>query len=369
MQVQVQSSVITAHRARLSDKKNLTYLPDATLARMKECCDKKTCIISIRSPDDPVVNEEVSSEVLATIHKSVREKMDAYHKAIISDALTWIVCSFPTTGWAKNVFPNLPSDEAVPKLWQVVKEVLRLNEPDPVRAWEQQQQTLLNRRAYLNKKQYKKLHLVAEETDLYIALHKRSVWLGGQHKSANNKLFQANVPTEEVYTSPDCRYTQGRVKARRPLTIFGKTVSGAEFIFENGKVVSAKAQENENALQEFLNAQDRNRYLGEIALVDIHSRVWKSNLMFNSILYDENAGVHFALGTAYTSGYGYRSTDTIPSPQELIDMGCNSSNFHTDFTIGYEKIDVYGVCENGTEEVIMQKGEFIPQEMQLKDEK
>ncbi len=353
----IASEVSTVYRARYSNEEHLTYMPESDLARLKECCEKQSCIISIRSPEEPALSAMAPSDALGVLHKTQREKCKFFHKAIISDALTWIVTAFPTRGWAKNVYPRLEAAEGVRKLWDVIKDILRLNEPCAISAWQQQQEILAKRSAYLDNKAYKALHFVGDDTDLSVALHKRSTWSRASHVAKNGKTFQANVPTEEVYTSPDCRHTNGTVRVQRPITIFGKTVRDIAYSFENGRVCDFSASENLDVLELFLKSHERNYYMGEIALVDTSSRVWKSGLLFNSILYDENAGVHFALGAAYTSGYGF-STKESPTDDELLAMGCNVSPFHLDFTIGHEGLSVYGVLQSGVEEPIIKNGVF-----------
>lgn len=352
------SEVSTIYRACYSNKEHLTYIPDSNLARLQECCDKQSCIISIRSPADPAMSAIAPSDALGILHKTQQEKYDFFHKAIISYAMTWIVSAFPTSGWAKNVYPDLEPREGVRKLWDVLKDILRLNEPCAITAWQKQQQILEKRGEYLNNKGYSALHFVGDGTDLTVKLNTRSRWSRARHAAKNGRKFQANVPTEEVYTSPDCRYTQGTVRVQRPITIFGKTVRDIRYTFEAGKICDCSASENSEILKSFLQAHERNYYMGEIALVDTTSKIWKSGLLFNSILYDENAGTHFALGAAYTSGYGF-DTDDIPPTDELIAMGCNVSPFHIDFTIGYEGLSVFGILESDALEPIIENGVFV----------
>ncbi len=355
----ITSEVSTVYRARYSKEEYLEYVPESNLALLQECCDKQSCIISIRSPIDPSISAMAPSDALGILHKVQREKYDFFHKAIISDAMTWIVSAFPTEGWAKNVYPDLKPREGIRKLWEVLKDILRLTEPCAISAWKEQQKILEKRGEYLNNKAYSALHFVGDETDLTVKLNTRSRWSRASHFAKNGKKFQANVPTEEVYTSPDCRYTQGTVRVQRPITIFGKIVRDICYTFEEGKISHFSASENSEALKNFLQAHERNYYMGEIALVDVTSKIWKSGLLFNSILYDENAGAHFALGSAYTSGYGFDIDDDVPAKEQLLAMGCNTSPFHIDFTIGYEGLSVFGILESGAKEPIIENGVFV----------
>ena len=356
--ISVGSGYFNGLRASNSHPEYLEIIPESIIGMYKEFVDKKACIISVRSPEDPAVNQDVSTEHMSTINNANSKAMQFLRKSVMSDGLSWIVTDCPTKGWAKNVYPDIPSDEGEIALWNAMKKILRLDQDDPIAAWEKQQENILKKKKILNQKEYRTLHFLSEGTDFKVGVHKKSVWLGAAHTSQNGKYFQANVPTEEVYTSPDCRYTEGTVSIKRPLPIFGKRVEGITMRFKEGRLEEAYAEVGNDSLQAFINSDERNRYLGEIAMVGIDSPIWQSGLIFNSILYDENAGVHFALGSAYPTGYGFGAEDNT-SAEEYIAMGLNTCNFHLDFVIGDENMTVYGILEDGTKELIMEQGLFI----------
>lgn len=356
--ISVGSEYFDGLRAKYSDPKYLDIFPEGIRTMNKEFVDNKACLISIRSPEDPSVNQDVQTEHLSTINNAKNDALQFLKKAVMSDALSWIVVDCPTEGWAKNVYPNMQSKEGEIALWNAMQKILRLDHDDPIASWEKQQKTILARKKILNNKQYTMLHFLSEGTDLKVGVHEKSVWLGAAHTSQNNKYFQANLPTEEVYTSPDCRYTEGVAKVKRPLPIFGKKVENITIRFKEGRLEEAVAEIGNDNLQAFIDSDERNRYLGEIAMVGTDSPIWQSGLIFNSILYDENAGVHFALGAAYPTGYGFGAGDTT-SAEELLAMGCNASKFHLDFVIGDEQMTIYGIKKDGTKELIMEKGLFV----------
>lgn len=345
-------------RAKHSRKEHLNIFPESIQALYREYSEKRACVISIRSPQDPTINKDIPSDKLGIINKTKNENLMFFREYIMSDKLSWIVVSCPTEGWAKNVYPDIEANKGMCMLWEEMKKILRLNTENPIQAWEEQQQKIISRREYLNKKKYKKLEFNCKDTGFVVGLHERSTWLGAAHDSENGKFFQANLPTEEVYTTPDCRVTKGTVHATRPLTIFGKKVDGISMTFENGKLKEAHAELGNDNLQEFINADERNKYLGEIAIVDTLSPIWQSGLMFNNILYDENAGVHFALGAAYPTGYGYKAGN-VPSEEELIAMGCNVGKYHLDFSIGTHDMNIHGINADDSAEAIMIDGRFI----------
>ena len=368
--VSIRDQYLQLLRAKHSSTEYLDYLPNNIKDTLNEYSDMKACVISLRSPLENGISTTVSAEALSLLHKTYQNSIKNFHEGVISDKFTWIVSAYPTLAWGKNIFPDLDEISAGKKLWKHMRTILMLNKDNCITAWEKRINLIQKRKQYLDNKKYHALHFVGEGTDWFVSLNKRSVWSGATHISANGKRFQANIPTEETYTSPDCRYSYGTVKIQRPIEIFGKTINGITMTFKQGRVVSASAQFGNDALQSFLDTDERNRYLGEIALVDTNSLVWKSKLIFNNILFDENAGTHFALGTAYTTGYGFSHNDKTEK-EELLSIGCNVSCSHEDFTIGYENLSVYGLYYNEdndidivnktikNKEAIISKGLFV----------
>ncbi len=347
--VSIKDQYLQLLRAQYSHTEYLEYLPNNIKDTLSEYSDMKACVVSLRSPLEKDIGNAVSAEALSVLHRTYQNTVKHFHEGVISDRFTWIVTAYPTLVWGKNIFPHLDPTSAGKKLWEHMRNILMLDKDDCITAWEEKISRIQKRKQYLDNKKYHALHFVGEGTNWFVSLNKRSVWSGAVHTSSNGKRFQANVPTEETYTSPDCRYSHGTVTVQRPIEIFGKTIDGITMTFSQGKVVSASAQSGNDALQSFLRADERNQYLGEIALVDTHSLVWESGIVFNNILFDENAGVHFALGTAYTTGYGFGHNDK-KEKEELLSIGCNVSCSHEDFTIGHEKLSVYGVYYNEDEE-------------------
>ncbi len=355
----VQSAIEHYSRAHFLNPKHSNFLPAYSISKYKEYLENDTCVISIRSPQSKAHERNINQDNLSKLMQNKRKALSFFSREILQDTFTWIVCACPTTEWAHNLFPDLSPKEGYKKLWTILQSILRLDHDDPGAIWKKQQENLIKRKKNLNAKQYQELHFVSEHTDLWVSLSPMSTWLGGAHTSKNNRYFQANVPTEEVYTTPDCRKVRGKVTVTRELEVLGMTVSGITFWFENGKIVDFKAKKGQNALENFFAADIRNSYMGEIALVDCDSPVWKSGLVFNNILLDENSGVHFALGSAYPSGYGIHDTSAYSS-KSLLEIGCNVSenHFHIDFTFGSEDLTVYGISSN-SEEAIILDGKFV----------
>ena len=168
--------------------------------------------------------------------------------------------------------------------------------------------------------------------------------------------FFPNIPTEEIFSTPDHTGTEGHVRTTRPVEVLGTEVRGAWFRFSRGRVVEFGADENRDILAQYLDFDEGASALGEVALVDAGSPIFKSGKTFYNILLDENAACHIALGNGYSDCIekGTEMTD-----EQLREVKCNSSLVHTDFMIGSREISVYGVNEDGTETLIIDEGEFI----------
>ncbi|MFP4408417.1 MAG: aminopeptidase, partial [Spirochaetaceae bacterium] len=216
--------------------------------------------------------------------------------------------------------------------------------------------TLQKRGALLTGLELRAVRFAGEGTELTVGIPDRAIWVGGGSRTPEGVEFMANLPTEEVFTAPDFRKTEGIVRATRPVTVLGDLVEEAVFTFERGKVVHATASRGEETLKRFLDMDEGSRYLGEVALVDSSSPIFQSGYTFYNTLLDENAACHIALGSAYP--------DTIEgglemSAGELQTAGLNKSLQHTDFMIGSESVDVVGIRRDGGEVEIMRNGDFV----------
>ncbi|MFW5689328.1 MAG: aminopeptidase, partial [Spirochaetota bacterium] len=193
-------------------------------------------------------------------------------------------------------------------------------------------------------------------TDLTVGLTERSVWIGGGAETAEGEAFLPNLPTEEVFTTPDFRRTEGTVAVTRPVQVLGSIVEGAWMRFDAGRVVESGATTGGEMLEHYFGIDERARYLGELALVDTNSPIYQSGLVFYNTLFDENAACHIALGSSYPKCL--RDGETL-SPDEYRDAGGNISTLHTDFMIGSPEVTVTGVRRNGTEVPLIADGVFV----------
>ena len=255
-------------------------------------------------------------------------------------ANNWTIVPCATADWARQVF----GEPDVERLWRALDKVMRLDEADPVAAWRARFDVLSARAEQLNQMHFAALHYVGPGTDLRVVLGKPSRWTAATTTNRDGRVHHPNLPTEEVFTTPDCRQTEGRVRATKPLTLRGAVVEGLELTFKGGKVVQADAVRGVEVVEAELDADRGARFLGEVALVDGKSRVGQSGLIFYSTLLDENAACHIAFG----NGLAY-----ITNPGAGPEDGANQSSVHTDFMIGGPEVAVYGVEAGGREVPIL----------------
>jgi aminopeptidase len=263
----------------------------------------------------------------------------------------WSIVAYPNAGWAQTVF----GEPEVDRLWDAVATAVRLDEPDPVKAWQEHIDNLVRRAAALNARRFDALRYRGPGTDLTIGLHPDSTWLAARDE-IHGFAFVPNMPTEEVFTAPDCRRVEGTVRATYPLQIQGTIVRGLEVRFENGRAVDVHADEGEELMRTHIATDDGAARLGEVALVDADSRIGRTGIVFYDTLFDENAASHIALGAAIVQGVD----DALSmSHEERQARGVNQSSIHTDFMIGSRELDVWGVGKDGQESPILQKGDWV----------
>ena len=341
-------------RMKMSSRENLTDVPSWIVPAYTSIIKDGDAYIGITS-ENPDLLADVDPEAIAIYRKTMGTKMRKPMQAIMRDAINWCVISYPAADWAKKVFPKMSTEKAQEKLWEAIFQTCRVDQRDPVAAWEKHIKELTARSTYLNKKRYTALHYKAPGTDLTVGLPSQHLWIAAQSKAENGISFTANLPTEEVFTMPHKGKVDGVVSASRPLVVSGKTVEDFALTFEKGKVVKVTAKKNGETLQRLIETDEGGSHLGEVALVPNSSPISRRGHLFYNTLFDENAASHIALGAAYrfTMKGGGKLTEA-----EFQKHGGNHSIIHTDFMIGSKDMDIDGILANGKREPIMRKGEW-----------
>lgn len=270
--------------------------------------------------------------------------------------VNWCIVAAATPAWAKQVFPDLPEQQAVEKLWQAIFAVSRLNGDDPVGQWEAHNAILHRRAAFLNDVRYDALHFSGPGTDLLVGLADGHEWAGGAEKAGNGIVCNPNIPTEEVFTTPHRLRVEGTVASTKPLSHQGTLIDGIKVRFEGGRIVEMHATRGQEVLERVLDTDEGARRLGEVALVPHSSPISRSGLLFQNTLFDENAASHIALGQSYSKCM----RDTQGQDEAaLAARGANSSMIHIDWMIGSGEIDVDGLDAQGGRVPLMRKGEWV----------
>jgi len=269
-------------------------------------------------------------------------------KTIDERSIAWTLSPYPTMAWARVVYPDAVPDDALEQLWQDVIHVCRLDEPDPAAAWNERIDQIWQVARRLDALDLDALHFEGPGTDLTVGLLPSSRFAkeGGASHTRTGIQHVANLPTEEIFTTPDPERTTGVVTATKPLDVAGSLVTGLRIRFEGGRAVEIDADSNAETVRARCAADDGASRLGEVALVDRESRIGKLGRTFFTTLLDENAASHLALGDGYSAPIG--------DPADLPRI--NASAVHIDFMIGSDDVEVTGTTKAGETVPVMRGG-------------
>ncbi|GAB6089924.1 aminopeptidase [Spirochaeta dissipatitropha] len=363
VEIRVTDNQLTRYRIEHGPEDSLSYVPNTVISDGNLQIAEDWARIRIDSTEELDVLKGVDSTKLGQITKAQRGALSVLRDKMMRHKHQWLVIAAPGPRWAAKTFggPDAGIDpvldaERTERLWAEMVKILRLDTADPVAEWKRLGRILKDRGEKLNAMQLDAIRFNGPGTDLTVALAATAIWAGGPSKTPDGTWFEPNLPTEEIFTTPDFRRTSGRVKCTKPVKVLETLVQGAWFEFTDGKVSDFGADEGCDILEKYFDIDEGARFLGELALVDATSPIYQSGLLFNSILYDENASCHIALGAGYP--FCLSNADDLKNPEQLKKAGCNVSMVHTDFMIGGPDVDVTGIGRDGKEYAIIRNGSF-----------
>ena len=332
-------------RALHAPRETLGFVPPWIGERILALGDQRAARISLSGPVAPHLLDDVDPELLSLDRlPRVRESMQ-----VVNDSTTnWTIVPCPTLPWATVVHPRLEPPAALDLLWEQIAHVCRLDEPDPIAAWDSRLGSLRHVSDALTDLRLDSLRFHGSGTDLTVGLLPSSKWIAASFTTVDGIVHLPNIPTEEVFTTPDPERVDGEVRATKPLFTSGTTVTGLLLRFEAGRVVQVDADQGAEVVRGLVATDDGAARLGEVALVDREGRIGPLGTVFFDTLLDENAASHLALGGGYNLGVADQG-DT-----ERI----NRSAVHTDFMVGGNDVSVDGVRAGGESVALLRDGHW-----------
>jgi aminopeptidase len=334
-------------RARIEHARaeTLEFVPDWYGERILALGDQRAARIGLSGPSAPGLLEDLDPV------RSGKDRLPAVKESgqVVNDRTTnWSIIPCPTTAWAALVFPDLPEDEALAALEERLLHVLRLDEDDPIAAWRRRADTLASVAGRLTERGFDSLHYEGPGTDMTLGLLPGARWEAARFETVDGIEHMPNLPTEEVFTTPDPQRADGHVTSSKPLVLAdGTVVRNLRVRFEGGRAVQVDADSAQDTMRTITAQDEGAARLGEVALVDDEGRIGKLDTVFYDTLIDENAASHIAFG----QGFPF-----------LLEEGdrdrANESQIHIDFMIGSPEMTVTGITPDGVRVPVLVRGKW-----------
>ena len=321
---------------------------------MAEAFDNNTARLAIVG-DDPMLLSEQDPGKVGRVNKANSLASKPIRERITRFDINWNIISWPGLAWAQRMFPDMPGPKAQFKLAEAIFSASRVDQVDPIAAWNKHNINLRVKSDWLNGQNFQALHFFGPGADLTIGLAEGHEWMGGASTAKNGITCNPNIPSEEVFTTPHALKVEGYVRSTKPLSHQGTLIDEIEVRFESGRIIDARATKGEEVLLKVLDSDEGARRLGEVALVPDSSPISQSGLLFYNTLFDENAASHIALGQCYSKCF--KNGGNL-SKDEVKRLGGNSSIIHIDWMIGSKQINVDGISHEGEKVPVFRKGEW-----------
>jgi len=325
-----------------ADIERLTRARPWVVERTKAWAAERGVSITLVGDPDPHLLDGVDPAKVAAFGV---EEARAYREAVLEQQLRWTVVAAPNPGWATEVF----GEPDMERLWDAVATAMRLDEADPVTSWRERAAELAARARALDALDLTEVRYRSADTDLTVGLVPNARWTGGAMDDPDGVTYMPNIPTEEVFTSPDRRRADGVISLTKPVIIGGVVVEGLKVTFGGGRITDVTATSGTESVRAQLGIDEGARSLGEVSLVDRDSRIAKAGILFHNMLFDENAACHVAWGQSFP----FAVADGLSmSNEERYEIGLNRSVIHTDVVIGGQGLTVTGTGSEGTIEIL-----------------
>jgi aminopeptidase len=335
------------HRLRHAPLETLSFVPGWYDHQMAQIVERRASFIQIAGNPEPHLFEGIDADRL---RRCIFWTTPSQLRVSMSNESNWTIVACPNEGWAEQML----GEPDVARLWELVAAATRLDQPDPVAAWDAHMTRMEERAASLNDRVLDELHFTGPGTDFRVGLLPEARWMAARFRTSWGQTYIPNLPTEEVFTAPDFRRTEGRVRCTRPLSLGGHVVEGLELTFREGRIVNVDAAANAQAVEAEIGRDAGAARLGEVALVDNTSAVGRTGFVFRDTLFDENAASHIAWGAAVEHVFS-----ELPPEEAREEMGVNVSGVHTDTMIGSPEVDVEATTRSGESLTLIRQGDWI----------
>ena len=316
---------------------------------------KKDAAFLMLVSDDPYLMSDIDSDKIGKTAFFSRTSKPLYKQRQLNNEIVWCIACTATESRAKAIFGD--NDDALNNLWEAIFDACYINTDNPIAAWDNFCAENAKKTEILNSLKIKELHYKNSlGTNLKIELLPESIWVGAREKTVYGQEFIANIPTLEVFTTPNRLGTNGIVYASKPLIYNGAYISDFYIEFKDGKVINFDAKKGKEALKSIIESDETSSFLGEVALVDYSSPISESKLIHYETLYDENASCHLALGVGFIECVKGSENKT---KEELLAMGFNYSDNHVDFMIGTSDLSIIAKTYDNKEVIIFENGNFM----------
>ena len=340
-----------------SSDEYLQHVPRFIPIKYEDFVEDGAAILRLVGSEDPDSLADLPAQKVNDLQNSYSQSLKKYYsEGVGKSKVQWTVAAGATPAWAKKVYPEMEEEEAYKALWESIFHICRADQPNCLEIWEKHKNTLHDRAKKLTDLQIKELHFTGPDTDLKVFLSPKALFKGGNSTTPAGIDFEANIPTEECFTTPDYRLTEGKVRVTRPVSVNGEEVKDLQLEFKNGIITHFTASQGLDNFSSYIANDPGAKRLGEVALVGVDSPIYQSKRVFGEILFDENACCHIAVGFAYRFCIDGGATMTA---EELEAVGCNDSHVHTDFMISSEEIDVIATSYSGVQTPLIKNGKWV----------